>query len=403
VTRRALVATLSCLAALTAPAPAVAQGSAAAAPPSLQVVSAALLQTGDDLAAELRFDRLLPIAEIDATQERTICIVLSPGELSRRQVCVGPRDGALSATIATVAPNGLRDGPTRALPRAHVEVDADVLRLRVPASDLRVRLGRGVTWRAVVTWRDGGPCEALPDALACTQLFPAAGEQRLTTRGPPDAVPRRAAQLRLLATGDSMIQVVDEYLTSGLANRRATIVRSDANVSTGISKLGMLDWLRKARGQATGFKPDVTVVFLGANDGFPMRTASGASVRCCGAGWIAEYARRVETMMRSYRRHGRSLVYWMTLPAPRAGDFARVFRAVNSAIRRAAARAGGGVRVIDLGAVFAPNGRFSPTITYRGRTIDARQPDGIHLSNAGAQVAASLVIAQLRADGALPR
>ncbi|MEA2142638.1 MAG: hypothetical protein QOI64_1068, partial [Solirubrobacteraceae bacterium] len=46
-------------------------------------------------------------------------------------------------------------------------------------------------------------------------------------------------------------------------------------------------------------------------------------------------------------------------------------------------------------------GRFRQTITFRGRTIDARQPDGIHLSFAGASVAATLVIDRLRADGAL--
>jgi len=48
-----------------------------------------------------------------------------------------------------------------------------------------------------------------------------------------------------------------------------------------------------------------------------MRTRSGASVACCHASWVTEYARRVESMMRSYLRGGRSLVYWLTLPAPR--------------------------------------------------------------------------------------
>jgi hypothetical protein len=281
-----------------------------------------------------------------------------------------------------------------------VVVNGDFLRLRVRARDVDVRLGRDLAWRVVLTWRDGGPCTTAPEPLACTQLFPAGGEQRLPTRRPRA---RRAAHLRLLATGDSMIQVVDNFLRSGLSRRRATVVRSDAHVSTGISKLGMLDWLRKARGQASGFKPDVTVVFLGANDGFPMKTRSGASVGCCGAGWIAEYARRVESMMRSYRRHGRSLVYWLTLPTPRAGNFARVFRAINPAIRRAAGRVGAGVRVIELGPVFTPGGRFRQTITFHGKTISARQPDGIHLSTAGARVAASLVIDRLRADRALPR
>ena len=41
----------------------------------------------------------------------------------------------------------------------------------------------------------------------------------------------------------------------------------------------MLDWVKKAREQARSVHPDVTAVFIGANDGFPMKTRGGASVR----------------------------------------------------------------------------------------------------------------------------
>ena len=107
--------------------------------------------------------------------------------------------------------------------------------------------------------------------------------------------------------------------------------------------------------------------------------------------------------MRSYLRGGRSMVYWLTLPTPRSEGFGRVYRAVNAAIRRAGKRVGEGVRVIDLVPVFTPGGRFRQNVTFRGRTVSARQPDGVHLSTAGASIAATLVIDRLRADRALPR
>jgi hypothetical protein len=213
----------------------------------------------------------------------------------------------------------------------------------------------------------------------------------------------REGRLRLLATGDSMIQIIDGVLAQRLERRRATRVRSDARISTGVSKPFMLDWVKRAREQARSLHPDVTVISLGANDGFPMKTRSGASAACCGAAWIAEYARRVASMMRSYRRGGRSYVYWMTLPAPRRGDFAPVYRAVNRAVRRAAQRVGRGVRVIDLVKVFTPGGRFRQYVRFRGRRVDARQPDGVHLSVGGAKIAATLVVDRLQADGALTR
>jgi hypothetical protein len=200
-----------------------------------------------------------------------------------------------------------------------------------------------------------------------------------------------------------MIQIIDGVLARRLERRRGARVRSDAHVSTGLSKLFMLDWVKRAHEQARSLHPDVTVMFIGANDGFAMKTRAGATVACCATAWIAEYARRVESMMRSYVRGGRSYAYWMTLPTPRRGDFARIYRAVNRAIKRAAARVGRGVRVIDLAKVFTPGGRFRQQIRFRGTTVDARQPDGVHLSVAGASIAATLVVDRLRADRALPR
>ena len=69
----------------------------------------------------------------------------------------------------------------------------------------------------------------------------------------------------MLATGDSMIQIVDGFLEAGLGGRAS--VKSDARISTGISKTLMLDWVAQARRQATR-RPQATVMFIGANDGF---------------------------------------------------------------------------------------------------------------------------------------
>ena len=73
------------------------------------------------------------------------------------------------------------------------------------------------------------------------------------------------------------------------------------------------------------------------------------------------------------------------------------------AIRRAGKRVGGGARVIDLVPVFTPGGRFRQHVTFRGQDVNARQADGVHLSVAGASIAATLLIDRLRADRALPR
>ncbi len=395
-----LVAAMAACAFAFATAPAAGQGPA----PTLQLAEASARQIGADLRFELRLDRALPVDELQAAGGRIVCVVLSPLAASRRRACVSRRDGRLTATFARIDEGGVATERPRALRGARIAAREDLLTLRAPASALRVRLGPRLDWQAYVQWRDGSGCTLLPEPDACIQVLPADGVLTLPTRAARAAARRPAARhaLRLLATGDSMIQIVDGYLAARLAGRPRTSVRSDAHIGSGITKPGELDWTRRARAQAAGFKPDVTVMFLGANDGFDLRSAAGRRAPCCGAAWVAAYARRVQAMMNTYRRGGRSSVYWLTLPAPRPAGFARIYPQVNAAIKRAARRVRDGVRVIDLGPVFTPGGRFRQTITFRGTTIDARQPDGVHLSAAGANVAATLIIDRLRADHALP-
>jgi hypothetical protein len=137
----------------------------------------------------------------------------------------------------------------------------------------------------------------------------------------------------------------------------------------------------------------VTVVFLGANDGFRM-----AGADCCGLPWITEYARRAREMMRSYARGGRGRVYWLLLPAPRDGFFRETFPAVNAALRQAAAGLEDDVRLIELDEVFTPGGRYRKSMKVGGKRVTVRQSDGVHLNATGAALAARLVISALRHD-----
>jgi hypothetical protein len=215
----------------------------------------------------------------------------------------------------------------------------------------------------------------------------------------PDAAPRanEAAAATVLATGDSMMQILDIYLTRRLEPGGKMDVQSDTRISTGISKPSLLNWPRYAASQVRRLRPRATVMFLGANDGFNFRSRKGRLVRCCSRAWSREYARRARRMMVSYARGGSAKVYWLLLPQARAGFFRRAYPAVNKGLRRAARRLKG-VRLIALNKVFTPRGRYRQFIRYRGRRVNARQRDGIHLSPAGASIAAAIVARRMRAD-----
>jgi hypothetical protein len=211
---------------------------------------------------------------------------------------------------------------------------------------------------------------------------------------PTPAIAARSG--RVLATGDSMIQIVDGFLAQKL-HRQHFRVRSDAHVGTGISKPFQLDWVTHARKLARSYRPTATVVYLGANDSFPMRF-EGKSRSCCSRAWRKAYAARAEAMMKSFERGGGARVYWLTLPAARDGNWNHIYKSVNLALRTAAKREGDGVRLLDMGAVFTPSGRFQQTIVRHGRRISVRQADGIHLNVAGARIASEVVVRRMRRD-----
>jgi len=318
-----------------------------------------------------------------------------------------------SRTFVATTPDG-----SSAAARVRTPSCARRLALVLPA---RARASSQVRLRMVDRWEVGGftarVCVEPPGGPArCDRLRlregrrsrtlsflarrPGGWRVRATTRWGHAARGVRVAapggSLSVLATGDSMIQRLDRFLARRL-RRIGVRMRSDAHPATGISKPSALDWVAQARRQAA-FAPDVVVMFIGANDAFPMGAAE-----CCGRAWIAAYARRARRMMTVYARGGRTRVLWLLLPTPREGVFRRSFPAVNAALRRAASRRRRDVRIVDLVEVFSPGGRYRTWIRVGDLEVGVRQSDGVHLSDQGASIAANVVIRTLREERILPR
>jgi lysophospholipase L1-like esterase len=201
----------------------------------------------------------------------------------------------------------------------------------------------------------------------------------------------------LLVTGDSMAMPLDAELARRLAGVDGMMTIRDPHVGTGISQSEIVDWGRLSVAQVRKDRPDAVVVFIGANEGFPFRIG-GRNVSCCGPDWTAEYATRARTMMNTYRQAGAARVYWLLLPGARDHDRQVIARAVDAADSVAAQAYRAQVRILDMGAIFTPGGRYRDAMSVDGREEIVRQADGVHLNPAGAAVAAGTVLRALRAD-----
>jgi lysophospholipase L1-like esterase len=375
--------------ALAALAFALAGADAAAAQTPLSVTAEATTRGTVDVAVQLVEAGQAPFATVttDAAGRARARLTARCDHRRRTVVAVA---GALQAQAAVTTPS-CADRFTLALSPRTAARKGKALRVQV-----------GDHWRAgktparVCLWVRSTPAcrqTQLPARVSLRARRAGRGELRVSGAGfrfsaKLDVLGPRAP-IKLLATGDSMIQIIDGDLKAGLGARAS--VRSDARISTGISKPFMFDWVAHAGKQAASIHPQATVMFIGANDGF---TLGGAT--CCGDAWVQAYAQRVKAMMESYRRGGAGRVYWLTIPTPRDPQRKAIYDQVNKALRRAAAAfPRDEVSLIDLVAIFTPGGHFRAAIN--GQTV--RQEDGIHLNPAGAAIAARAIERRLHADG----
>lgn len=197
--------------------------------------------------------------------------------------------------------------------------------------------------------------------------------------------PRRPLKT-LLVTGDSLSQPLDQQLAQRLAGS-VKVVR-DPHLGTGISKSLFVDWGKLSVAQVKSNHPDAIVVFIGANEGFPMTGPTGRDVQCCGVDYAAIYATRARQMMNTYRQAGVARVYWLTLPTPRDADRQKIARTVNASIAVAAQPWRSQVRVFDTVPIFTPGGHYRDAMSVGGQQKIVRESDGIHLNAAGSSLLA---------------
>ena len=196
---------------------------------------------------------------------------------------------------------------------------------------------------------------------------------------------------RVLTTGDSMMQGIDSFLGDELGD--SAKIRSDVHVGAAISRKAG-EWEAIARAQMATVRPRITVISIGAAEGFPMTPPGGTEVTCCDESWVVEYSRRVRAMMTTYRRGGLGRVFWLTVPLPRLAARLPASTAVNDAIVRAGAGQPG-VTVLRMDLLFSPSG-YQDAIRYRGRRVRVREIDAIHLNVAGTAIAAQVVADAIR-------
>lgn len=215
-------------------------------------------------------------------------------------------------------------------------------------------------------------------------------------------VPTSADPLRIRVAGDSMAQAPGQSLIRfAAANGRARAVL-DFRFSSGLTRPDFFDWPgHLAEALTMKRPPEAYVVFFGANDAQGMRTSHGV-LDFGTTAWDTEYARRVAAVMDQLTAGG-ARVFWVGQPIARSSSYAQRMKRLDGIYAREAAKHPG-VRYVDSWSLFTtPDGRYSAYLrTDDGLTL-MRLADGIHLTRAGGDRLARVILAEIGREWRLTR
>ena len=203
--------------------------------------------------------------------------------------------------------------------------------------------------------------------------------------------------LRMYVAGDSMDQVFGSSLVNLGEATNLIKGRNDYHVSSGLSRPDFFDWPQRLVDQVVEFKPDAAVVLFGANDGQDVMY-QGKVLKVGSKAWQEVYAQRVGAAMDILTKGGRR-VYWVGNPIMKEFGYRQRIAMMNHIYQAEAAKHPGVTFISTWAAMADEKGSYADYLKdANGESVLMRAPDGIHLTRAGGDRMAELVLGVIERD-----
>jgi hypothetical protein len=257
------------------------------------------------------------------------------------------------------------------------------LHLTTPRHALQVAIGRGDEDRI--------------DTQVHLRLPPPATAPPVPLRPKPHRTAKplftAAHPLRVWVAGDSLAQVPGDALER--LGGAIDVVGVESRLSTGLARTDLYNWFTRIQQVPHALRPDVVVFSFGADDAH--NYMGGAHVGPFGSpSWVAEYRRRVDGVTRELNADGISVV-WLGLPIPDGPGFRKSFPVVNRILESVARRHAKQATFVDTWHLLDDfHGRYTAYLRIHGKLTQIRLSDGVHYTQAGGDLVAARVVAQLR-------
>ena len=301
--------------------------------------------------------------------------------------------GAAKLTeLAEDQPLGVRRDMLVALVRPISGVSS-LLRFDEPTRLVNALLGRGEREESGLHHQTGPGGRHTPSPAAT----PSGTSSPSSSPSAPAWVPSRKEPLALWVGGDSMAMIFGQSLLAMAGKTKVIEAVLDYHVSSGLSRPDFFNWPKRLRAEMKSFDPDAVAAVFGANDGQNVEY-QGRVLQFASPEWIALYRKRVGAAMDILvggSRHRQ--VWWVGMPIARDSRQSAIYRTLNKAYQKEAAKRPD-VRYVDTYAMFSDkNGEYADYLVgLSGKTELMRQEDGIHWSRAGGDLAAAAVLDEIR-------
>lgn len=163
--------------------------------------------------------------------------------------------------------------------------------------------------------------------------------------------------------------------------------------STGLSNSWFYNWPEKLPGILAHYKPDLVVVFFGANDHQDMRS-HGSNLHFGSKAWATAYSGEVKKIVSASTKSG-AQVAWFGMPSMRSIAFSNYMKTLNKTVQTVVPAAKNSTYIPTWDYLSTSRGKFLEYGNVNGSRQRIRGEDGIHFSTVGQQVLGTFATAKI--------
>lgn len=208
---------------------------------------------------------------------------------------------------------------------------------------------------------------------------------------PPGLRPTLTAPLHVLEIGDSLGIDLGDQLRSQLDAAGSALTTVASLGDSGLSNVTDVNWPVHLAGLLATDRPQLVVVFMGANDDQGL-DLDGSAAAPGTLAWVAGYTQRVDDVLREATDAGARVV-WVGMPRMANPDLDAAMGREDVIYQRETQAFPEALYVSSNAALAGPSGLYATTgDDLSGHPVPLRTPDGVHLTPAGAAVLARAVV-----------